>query len=201
MREWAIKNPRICTLRLDAKFILRFLRFKKFSIPMAQETLERYLVLRKYFFEGEYIYQNFDYKLPQLLDLINKGWDWADSIYSRLFSTLFCSFVFALPQRDKLGRRVIFYRPKAFNPAKCINHDIIRCNGIVFETLLEDEENQIRGCVHVIDSSGMGLSYVTGKIMTKNISQVHDALNNFFSYDATRMLPDYKKLRSENPKF
>ena len=40
---------------------------------MAQETLERYLVLRKYFFEGEYIYQNFDYKLPPLLDLINKG--------------------------------------------------------------------------------------------------------------------------------
>jgi hypothetical protein len=73
IREWATKNPRICTLRLDSKFILRFLRFKKFSIPMAQETLERYLVLRKYFFEGEYIYQNFDYKLPPLLSLINKG--------------------------------------------------------------------------------------------------------------------------------
>lgn len=73
MREWALQNPRICTLRLDAKFLLRFLRFKKFSIPMAQECLERYLVLRKYFFEGEFIYQNFDYKLPALHDLIMKG--------------------------------------------------------------------------------------------------------------------------------
>jgi CRAL/TRIO domain len=74
---------------------------------------------------------------------------------------LFLRFVFALPQRDKLGRRVIFYRPKAYNPSKCVNHDIIRCNGVVFETLLEDEENQIRGCVHVVDASGLGLSYVT----------------------------------------
>lgn len=69
--------------------------------------------------------------------------------------------VFPLPQRDKLGRRIIFYRPKAYNPSKCINHDIIRTNGVVFETLLEDEEIQIRGCVHVVDASGMGLNYVT----------------------------------------
>lgn len=73
IREWAIKNPRIVSLRLDAKFILRFLRFKKFSIPMAQEALERYLVLRKYFFEGQYIYQNFDYQLPALTELIDRG--------------------------------------------------------------------------------------------------------------------------------
>lgn len=73
IREWAIKNQRIVSLRLDAKFILRFLRFKKFSIPMAQECLERYLVLRKYFYEGQFIYQNFDYKQPALYDLLNKG--------------------------------------------------------------------------------------------------------------------------------
>lgn len=82
-----MKNPRIATLRLDAKFILRFLRFKKFSIPMAQEAMERYLVLRKYFFEGQFIYQNFDYKLPALLDLINKGWVSGVSVLSRQFLT------------------------------------------------------------------------------------------------------------------
>lgn len=73
IREWAIKNQRIVSLRLDAKFILRFLRFKKFSIPMAQECLERYLVLRKYFYEGQFIYQKFDYTQPALFDLLNKG--------------------------------------------------------------------------------------------------------------------------------
>lgn len=73
IRDWAMKNPRISTLRLDARFILRFLRAKKFSIPMAQETLERYLVLRKYFFEGEFIYQNFDYTIPSLYALVDNG--------------------------------------------------------------------------------------------------------------------------------
>jgi hypothetical protein len=73
VREWALQNPRICTLRLDAKFILRFLRAKKFSIPMTQEIIERYLVLRKCFFEGEFIYQNYDYKIPELFELISKG--------------------------------------------------------------------------------------------------------------------------------
>lgn len=73
IRDWAMQNQRLVSLRLDSKFLLRFLRFKKFSIPMAQECLERYLVLRKYFFEGQFIYQNFDYKLPALHDLLMKG--------------------------------------------------------------------------------------------------------------------------------
>lgn len=73
IREWALKNDRIVTLRLDSKFILRFLRFKKFSIPMAQECLERYLVLRKYIYQGQFIYQNFDYREEPLLDLLDKG--------------------------------------------------------------------------------------------------------------------------------
>lgn len=74
---------------------------------------------------------------------------------------VFDSIAFALPERDYLNRRVIFYRPKAYNPSTCINHDIIRVNGVAFETLLEEEENQIRGCVHVVDASGIGLNYIT----------------------------------------
>lgn len=69
--------------------------------------------------------------------------------------------MFALPQRDKLGRRVIFYRLNVWDPKVNIAHDVIRVNGVVFETLLEDEENQIRGCVHVVDGSGIGLQYIT----------------------------------------
>lgn len=69
--------------------------------------------------------------------------------------------VFALPERDKLGRRVIFYRPHVYDPSKNINHDIVRYSGIVFETLLEDEENQIRGVVHVVDASNLGFAYMT----------------------------------------
>lgn len=61
---------------------------------------------------------------------------------------------FALPQRDKLGRRIVFYRPRIYSPSLNIRHDILRSTGVVFETLMEDEENQIRGCVHVVDASG-----------------------------------------------
>lgn len=38
---------------------------------------------------------------------------------------------------------------------------MIKIHGITYESLLEDEENQIHGFVHVIDSSGMGFHYLT----------------------------------------
>lgn len=38
---------------------------------------------------------------------------------------------------------------------------MIKIHGITYETLIEDEENQIHGFVHVIDSSGMGFNYLT----------------------------------------
>lgn len=71
------------------------------------------------------------------------------------------SFVFALPHRDAAGRRVIFYRASAFDPNKNMNYNILRAIGSVIETLLEEEENQIRGISHVIDLSGLGLNYLT----------------------------------------
>ena len=143
IRDWAIKNPRIANLRLDSKFILRFLRFKKFSIPATTEALERYLVLRKYSHEGKQVYQNFDYSDQSLLKLMDAG------------------VIFPLPQRDEQNRRVIFYRPKAFDVYKDHRDDIIRIGGTVFETILENEEDQIRGVVHVVDGGGLGFSYMT----------------------------------------
>lgn len=38
---------------------------------------------------------------------------------------------------------------------------MIKIHGITYESLLEDEENQIHGFVHIIDSSGMGFHYLT----------------------------------------
>lgn len=143
IREWAIKNPRIASLRLDSKFILRFLRFKKFSIPLATESLERYLVQRKYVHDGKQIYQNFDYKDKALLRLLDAG------------------VIFPLPERDSQGRRVIFYRPKAFDVYKDHRDNIVRIGGTVFETILENEEDQIRGVVHIVDGSGLGFNYLT----------------------------------------
>lgn len=36
-----------------------------------------------------------------------------------------------------------------------------RIHGIVYDTLMEDEENQIRGYVHFNDGAGVGFSHLT----------------------------------------
>jgi hypothetical protein len=73
LREWAAKNPRILSLRLDSKFLLKFLRVKKFSLPMTKETIERYLILRWYEQDGIKFYQNFDLRLPVMQELFDLG--------------------------------------------------------------------------------------------------------------------------------
>jgi hypothetical protein len=170
IRDWAIKNPRIATMRLDSKFILRFLRFKKFSIPPTTEALERYLVLRKYAHEGKQIHQNFDFTEKSLLKLLDAG------------------VIFPLQERDSKGRRVIFYRPKAFDVYKDHRDDIIRIGGTVFETILENEEDQIRGVVHIVDGSGLGFNYLTlytpqeGFRHAKNIEVVKNSKASFKNF-------------------
>lgn len=143
IREWAMKNPRINKLRLDSIFLLRFLRHKKFSIPMAQDSIEKYTLLRKYSESDVYPFQKMDFNLPSMQNLLNEG------------------YIFALPKRDALGRRVIFYRAGAYKPSINMNYELLKLHGIVYETLLEDEENQIRGCVHIVDSTGFGFSFLT----------------------------------------
>ena len=67
-----------------------------------------------------------------------------------------------LPNRDELGRRVVFHRLgviSAFSPTD--GHDSITLQTSSFETFLQGEENQIRGIVHVSDVSGLGLQHLT----------------------------------------
>lgn len=73
LRDWAISNPRINKLRLDSNFLLRFLRARKFSLPMVKETIERYLVLRWYVQDGIEVFQNLDVKLPMMQELLDFG--------------------------------------------------------------------------------------------------------------------------------
>ncbi|XP_071446278.1 clavesin-1-like [Hetaerina americana] len=140
MRDWIRKNPRISSCRLDARFLLRFLRFKKFSVPMAQEALERYILLRNVYATA---FENLDALDPVVNALISNG------------------YAFASHKRDKKGRRVIFYFPGKFDPYKYTNTDMCRVHGVIYETLMEDEENQIRGYVHFADGKGVGFPHMT----------------------------------------
>lgn len=48
-----------------------------------------------------------------------------------------------------------------FDPYKHPNTDMLKLHGMVYETLMEDEENQIRGYVHIVDCTGVNLPYMT----------------------------------------
>lgn len=73
LRTWIETNSRIELTRMDAKFLLRFLRAKKFSGTMAQDNLERYVLLRCSL-EGT-LFQEMDYLLPKMLELLDLGYD------------------------------------------------------------------------------------------------------------------------------
>ncbi|XP_031633047.1 alpha-tocopherol transfer protein-like [Contarinia nasturtii] len=139
IRDWIESNPRIEAARMDASFLLRFLRAKKFSVPITQEGIERYLLLR----QSYDFFTNLDMNLPTMKTLLNLG------------------YIFAVPKRDQFGRRVIITRPGVFDPYKYANTDMLKLHGMVYETLMEDEENQIRGYVHIVDCTGVSLPYMT----------------------------------------
>lgn len=140
VRKWLEQNPRIMSVRLDSSFLLRFLRTKKFSVPMAQEAIERYLLLRQ---SWGIAFNQLDYRLPVMSELINLG------------------YIFVSPFKDKEERRVIIYRPGVFDPYKYTNQDMCRVMGICYETLMEDEECQVRGVIHFADGGGVGFPHLT----------------------------------------
>ncbi|KAG7313391.1 hypothetical protein JYU34_000509 [Plutella xylostella] len=140
LRSWMEQNPKFTAMRMDASFLLRFLRTKKFSVPMAQEAIERYILLRQ---SWGIAFNQLDYKLPIMMELLDLG------------------FIFVSPFKDKGGRRVIIYRPGVFDPYKYTNQDMCRVMATCYETLLEDEDVQVRGVVHYADGAGVSLPHLT----------------------------------------
>lgn len=85
-RDWIQKHPTIKRCRTDSLFLLRFLRTKKFSLPMAQEMLERYLTIRQLYPDW---FQKLDIDDPDLEAIIDSG------------------YLVPLLKRDQHGRKVI----------------------------------------------------------------------------------------------
>lgn len=140
MRDWINKHPDITNCRTDASFLLRFLRTKKFSIPQAQDMLERYLVIRE-------IYPNWFRRLDVL-----------DPVISEILDN---GYLVPLVERDEFGRCVIFSNAGRFDPYKYTAADMARVHSLVVESLMDDTENQIRGYSYVNDESGLLMGHVT----------------------------------------
>ncbi|RVE51042.1 hypothetical protein evm_004333 [Chilo suppressalis] len=141
MREWIQQNKDIRNVRQDESFLLRFLRHKKYSIPMAQQTLLKYLNLRQYY--PEIFHPRLDCEDERVQNMIQIG------------------YVVVSPVRDSKGRRVIVYDMSKYNPSKMTCWDICRVHCTIYESLLEDPIDQICGFTHVGSGGGVTGAHVT----------------------------------------
>ncbi|XP_035788635.1 retinaldehyde-binding protein 1-like [Anopheles albimanus] len=132
MRQWIVNNPHIRKCRTDAKFLLRFLRLRQFSVPMACEALERYLAMRE-LYPGWY-----------------KNLDCNDAAMKEIFKNGPMTYL----GQDSVGRAVVLIRFSRFEDQKFRPVQDGRFMALFMETLLEIEEVQIGGCQVFIDYAG-----------------------------------------------
>ncbi|XP_050433868.1 clavesin-1 isoform X2 [Adelges cooleyi] len=140
MRSWIRKHPDIINCRVDAPFLLRFLRTKKFSVPMAQNMLERYLIIRELYPQW---YRKMDVDDPVISDILDSG------------------FIIPLPGREKDGRCVLLSCTGRFNAYKYTSDDMIRVFGLVSESLMDDPEHQIKGYSYANDYCGTTMGHLS----------------------------------------
>lgn len=142
MRDWIMANPRIVKCRMDSKFILKFLRFRKFNMPRVKEAFERYLV----FHEAVY------------------GYDWfshLDINQENIQKILQAGGLTILPNRDVNGCKVFLIRyPSCKFDYSTLGNNLMSMITMVFETLQEDEENQILGFSYIFDVSTIRLKFL-----------------------------------------
>jgi hypothetical protein len=141
MRDWILNNPRIEKCRMDAKYLLKFLRFRKFNVSEAQEAYERCLIFR----EGAYgfnWFNNMDFTRTGVQQMFNDG------------------LIIVFPNRDIFGRKTILARLSVSDPSvPTVGSDGITLTTMFCELLLEDEENQIRGFNYILDISNIKLRH------------------------------------------
>ncbi|XP_075236375.1 clavesin-1-like isoform X2 [Lycorma delicatula] len=140
MREWIHKHPDIIYCRTDGPFLLRFLRTKKFCIPLAQEMLEKYLIIRQLYPQWFHV---LDVDDPAISDILDSG------------------YLVPLPERDDDGRKVILSCAGKFDPYKHSSTEMARVHSLVVESLMDDPENQIRGYTYVNDESGLTMGHIS----------------------------------------
>ncbi|XP_014603285.1 PREDICTED: clavesin-1-like [Polistes canadensis] len=139
-RDWIKKHPLIKYCKTDSAFLLRFLRTKKFSLPLAQKLLERYLTIRQLYPTW---FQNI------VID---------DQITNSVLDT---GYILPLFKRDKYGRQVILFNSERIDSYKYKSEQLVKAHSLVMEALLDDEENQVRGFTYIINESGINMGHIS----------------------------------------
>ncbi|KAL1115223.1 hypothetical protein AAG570_007254 [Ranatra chinensis] len=102
--------------------------------------LERYLAIRQMYPEW---FRNLDVEDKAISEIIDSG------------------YLFPLPERDDLGRRVVFSIAQKFDPYKYSSDHMAKVHSIAVESLMDDEENQIRGYTYINDESGLSMGHLS----------------------------------------
>ncbi|XP_055536184.1 alpha-tocopherol transfer protein-like [Wyeomyia smithii] len=139
MRAWIAKHPYIRRCRTDALFLLRFLRQRKFSIPSACETLERYLAMRQTF--------------PHWFQNLNP--------FQKDMEELRDNDVFQGLGFDEKGRVLILIKSKNFDVEKFNLVHLIRYMHMYLEILSCDERIQVAGIVLIVDCFDTTMGHFT----------------------------------------
>lgn len=138
LKDWIEKNPYIKNCRTDSKFLLKFLRFRKFAVHQAGEAIERYLVARKRF---PHWFQKLDPRDPEMQEILS------DTPLTAI-------------GRDEDGRTIILIRINRYNPEVNTSTTILRFVMMMLEVLSEDEEFQIAGVRVWEDHTDMSLKFL-----------------------------------------
>lgn len=134
LREW-IRQQKWLKTPTDARYLLGFLRARKFSQLGARELLENYWTVRTKYSDW---YNDVDSYDNRIQEIIKQG------IY------------IPLPGRDKEGRKLVIVRLGEMDPKGKLNtfDDVMRANLALFDYILLDENIQVNGLVFVIDMTG-----------------------------------------------
>jgi hypothetical protein len=125
-------------LFLDDKFLLQFLRTKKFDIDRVVDLFEKFMLLK--------------FNFP-------KWFDYEDNEWRKMWELFDSGFMIPLQERDVEGRSVILVQAQKLDPNKFTFADILRLITWIAQVLLEDEETQIAGFVVIADCTNVTLSH------------------------------------------
>lgn len=158
-REW-VKQQNWLKSPTDTRFLVRFLRTKKYSQLEARKAIEKYWRVRSQIPEW---FKNKDPRDPLIQDVIGKG------------------FVVRLPRVDNQGRIYILIR------LGCLDADYIKKNlkgsdslfrtsTAIFDWISMDERAQVNGIVGILDLTGYGLQHKMVIHTTENVRRFTSVL-------------------------
>lgn len=141
LRAYISEQPHLRgSCRTDNVFLLRFLRAQKFNVDKSAALLEQYLLMRE---KHPLWFKNLgDVESDAVSELMDSG------------------FVLFLPGRDSGGRRVLLNCVNRIDTAARTNSDMMRAISASLETVMEDEETQIRGVAYIFYCKDISMAHV-----------------------------------------